>query len=336
MAKLTPVQIVDIETQAFLDSQFAPLDLTGCPSCLPPPSEDAELPDPRFAPLDDRGVGLGAAALKRGLEELVYDPEVQQQLARETGDPEILAELQQHRAEQVAREFRRTNPRYYRSQENWEALVQCLAFNCLGWESDECTVEEAQDALIHGGHWTLDNLTAAFRELSRVGALETDPYDPRPLSEHQRRSIALQAGTGDVEAAITRYLQLRLPRDIGDRLVETFGLDDLFDQLADPQFKSVIEEAVWFCWQYARPNYAPTRQRKQFMQAYIAGRIPTATLLDEAWKACQEAEKDATRSAVLGQINQPEQISAPDLDSLSDQEVESLYHRTLRQVTGVA
>lgn len=35
-----------------------------------------------------------------------------------------------------------------------------------------------------------------------------------------------------------------------------------------------------------------------------AGRIPTATLLNAAWKACQEAEKDALRSTVLSQAGQ--------------------------------
>ena len=203
---LTPTQVAVMEAEKFLDSQFGQLDLSGCPTCLKPPSQDDELPDSRFAPLDNRGTGLGAVALKRGIEEMIYDPEVQEQLARETGDPEVLADIQQQEAERVGREFRRLHPEYYRSEDNWEVIVQCIAFNCLGWESDEATIDEAQDALIRGGHWTLANLTAAFRELSREGALETDPAEPRPLSEHQRRSIALQASTGDVDGALHAIL----------------------------------------------------------------------------------------------------------------------------------
>jgi hypothetical protein len=69
--------------------------------------------------------------------------------------------------------------------------------------------------------------------------------------------------------------------------------------------------------------YSPTRARRQFIQEYIAGRIPTARLLDEAWSACQVAEKDALRSALFGQVTpQAELEQRTDLDSLSDTEIE--------------
>src|SRR5262245_4082383 len=108
------------ETNRFIDENFAPLDLSGCVSFLKPPSEESQLPDDRFAPLDDRGTGLGASALKRGIEDLVSDPEVQRQVAQETGDPELLENYQNGQAEQAAREFVRTNPSYHRCPENWE------------------------------------------------------------------------------------------------------------------------------------------------------------------------------------------------------------------------
>ena len=66
------------------------------------------------------------------------------------------------------------------------------------------------------------------------------------------------------------------------------------------------------------------------MKSYVAGPIPTAALLDEAWRPCQEAEKDAARMGVLQQANEPEKT--PDLDKLSDEEVGYLYHGTLRHV----
>jgi hypothetical protein len=211
-----------------------------------------------------------------------------------------------------------------------------FAYNFLSWDPDETTTQEAQQELIRRGFWNLPNLTAAFQALSRDGALERDPADPRPLSEHQRRSIALQASTGDIDGAISRYLHQRLPEPVANHLVEAFGQEDVFDQLADPQWKKIVEEAVWYCWSYGRSNYSPTNERKQFMQTYIAGRIPTGPLLDQAWKACQEAEKDVMRSAVLQQVGEPGQDSAPDLDRLSDEEVESLYHRTLWHVADPA
>lgn len=239
---LTPKQVVERETAKFLDTCFRQLDLSGCPSCLTPPSDDAELPDSKFATLDNRGPGFGAAALKRGIEELAKDPVVQEQIARETGDPDLLADYQQHQAEQVAREVRRLNSSYYRSPENWKLLVRCLAFNCLGWEPDEGTSDEAQEELIKRGLWTLPNLTAAFKALSREGTLETDPNQPRPLSEQQRRSIALQASTGDVEGAISTYLQWRLPEDAAYTVAEAFYPEDVLDAIADPQYNKVVEE----------------------------------------------------------------------------------------------
>jgi hypothetical protein len=68
---------------------------------------------------------------------------------------------------------------------------------------------------------------------------------------------------------------------------------------------------------------APTKERKRFIEAYVAGRIPTATLLDEAWKACQEEEKDALRTGIIKQASGPEDkpSAGPDLDSLSDTEI---------------
>jgi len=137
MSKATLERIAREETARFLDDNFAPLDLSGCVSLLKPPSEESQLPDERFAPLDDRGTGLGASALKRGIEELVTDPEVQRRVAQETGDPELLENYQNQQAEQAAREFVRRNPAYYRCPENWERIVQTLAFNALRWAEGE-------------------------------------------------------------------------------------------------------------------------------------------------------------------------------------------------------
>ena len=91
---------------------------------------------------------------------------------------------------------------------------------------------------------------------------------------------------------------------------------------------------MWFCWQFGRLNYAPTKERKRFIESYIAGRIPTATLLDEEWRACQAEEKDAVRAGILRQASGAEESrpALPDLDSLSDADIGHLYHGTLRKI----
>jgi hypothetical protein len=110
------------------------------------------------------------------------------------------------------------------------------------------------------------------------------------------------------------------------------ALQQPLDTLAAPYYTRLGEEAVWFCWGHGRANYSPTRARRQFIQDYVAGRIPTAHLLDEAWAACQAAEKDALRSTLFGQVpSQAEREQQPDLDSLTDSEINKLYTNALRQ-----
>lgn len=139
---------------------------------------------------------------------------------------------------------------------------------------------------------------------------------------------------GDVEGAVTRYLSLRLPQDAAEMWGYAPTMQDALDEISDPEFASVAREAVWFCWENGRPNYSPSRERRRFMQSYVAGRIPTARLLDEAWAACQATEKDALRDSVMQGLGGTEETrsSVPDLDGLSDEEIETLYHRTLKQV----
>lgn len=311
--------------------RFGQLDLSGCPSLLVPPSEESQLPDPRFAQLDDRGTGLGAAALKLSIEQLATDPEVQEQVAMETGNPELLESYLDHKAERVAREFMRRNPTYHRCPENWERLIKTIAFNTLGWAEDEADEDEAHEELVRRGLWTLENLNAALNALSRAGALLARSDQPQNLNEQQRRAIALQAASGDVDGAISRYLLLRAPEDSRDALLNAPTLADALDEIADPALGKIVNEAVWFCWEQGRPNYSPTAERRKFMREYSAGRIPTARLLDEAWAACQVEEKDVFRTGLLSQVSEAEQ-AAPDLESLTDGEVDRLYHSTLRKV----
>ena len=211
--------------------------------------------------------------------------------------------------------------------------MQTIAYNPLGWTEDESDVEEAQDELVRRGLWSLESLNAAFNALSRAGVLLVRPDQPRNLTEQQRRALALQAGSGDVDGAISRYLLMRAPEDIADVLLNAPTLSDALDEIADPALAKIVSEAVWYCWEQGRPNYSPTPDRRRFMREYIAGRIPTARLLDEAWMSCQAEERDALHAGVLGQVTgDAEQSGVPDLEVLDDGEVDRLYHGTLRKI----
>jgi hypothetical protein len=92
-----------------------------------------------------------------------------EEIARETGNPELISELAQDRANDVAHDFRRGNPDYLKSDFNWRCILETMAHNLLG--EDDMDADEAQDLLIGSGHWTLTNLEAAYKALGGVGAL---------------------------------------------------------------------------------------------------------------------------------------------------------------------
>lgn len=82
---------------------------------------------------------------------------------------------------------------------------------------------------------------------------------------------------------------------------------------------------------FLRPRAILTTDHRRFLHGYIAGRIPTARLLDEAWKACQEQERSNLAEAVLSGMQFAEE-SHDDLEPLSDEEVDQLYRATMRKV----
>jgi hypothetical protein len=294
--------------------------------------------DPRFAPIDDRG---SVQSIKTAVEEMARDPEVRERIARETGNAGELERIDDETAEAAVWEFRRNNPGYFKSELNWEAMVRRMATKYLDWpDPDQIDAYDAYDELKRRGQFTSEKITATYRTLQKAGVLEVDPDSPRPLTENHKRAVALQAAAGDVEGAVTRYLQFRLPQQVSEMWIYSLTPQDALDDIADPKYKQILAEAVWFCWEHGRPNYSPTSDRRNFMQAYVAGRIPTARLLDEAWRSCQHAESNASRSGILGQLSEPEENHPEnvetEIDRLNDSDVDRLYHHTLREYAKTA
>ena len=102
--------------------------------------------------------------------------------------------------------------------------------------------------LIQRGFWTIDNLTASFKALTRAGALQVRPDQPRNLTEHERRAIALQPGSGDVEGAISKYLLLRAPEDASEAFLNAPTISHALNEIADPALAKIVSKAVWYCW----------------------------------------------------------------------------------------
>jgi hypothetical protein len=156
----------------------------------PPAEEKVELQDRYgFNRVDESGLS-GINQVKELLANLPRD--VVKEIAKETENPELLSELAHERAEDVAHEFRRCNPSYLKCDANWRSIVETLAHNLL--REDDLEAEEVQEVLIANAHWNLQNLTAAFKALDRVGALEYPANHARPLKKAQRlRSAQLAA-----------------------------------------------------------------------------------------------------------------------------------------------
>ena len=325
----TKERITAEETARFMDTQFGQLDLSGFPDLNHPPTDTFELQDRHgFNRVDDAGLA-GINQLK----ELLANPprEVMEELAKETNNPDLIYEVAQDRAEQVANEFRRRNPGYMKCDSNWRSIVETLAHNFL--REDDLDAEEAQDLLIIGGYWTVENLTAAYKALDRVGALEYPSNHARPLREAQRLRAAQLAANGDVLGGITEYVEGRLGEDAGFQAA--FVLEDPLKFTTDPAIRPVLEEAVFFCWENYRKNYSPSPARRKFLHDYCAGRFVTVGLLDAAWDECKCVERDATRSSLLRQTEHNGNSRSGDdaftFERLDDAGIADLYHRTLRE-----
>jgi hypothetical protein len=258
MNQETRARIIQEESSRFLDSQFAGLDLSSSPNFANPIAD-------KFEPCDKDGLNNVVLSGTNQLKALAENPdrEALEQIAKETGDPELVERIQDDREVAEARAFMAANPSYFRSDDNYDIIRNYI---------------EAR-----GMVFNRDSLAVAYKALSRAGKLEVNPDTPRPLTDHNRRAIALQAASGDVEGAVGRYLQNRMPQQAAEAWMYGTSLQEALDGVADPIYQQLIKEAVWYCWENGRPNYAPTRARRQFIHEYVAGRIPTARLC--AWSS---------------------------------------------------
>ncbi len=322
-------RIVAEETSRFMDGSFGQLDLSGFPDLAHPQTDTFQLQDRHgFNRVDESGLA-GINQLK----ELLANPprEVVEEIAAETRNPELISELANERAEEVANEFRGRNPDYLKCDANWRSMVETLAHNLLG--EDDLDPDEAQDLLISGGHWTLRNLTAAYNELDKAGALLYPANHSHPIKEAQRLRAEQYAANGDVLGGIVEYVKGRVSDEAADQIA--FTLADPLAFTTDPEMRPILEEACWFCWEAYRKDYSPSAERRRFLRDYCGGRFVTVALLDAAWDECKRAEQDAMRSSLFSQVS-PELGEAPEasagsLDRLDDAGIDNLYHSTLRE-----
>ena len=323
-------RIVREESARFLDENFAPLDLQGFPDLHNPQLERFEDADRHgFNRIDVSGLG----SVNR-LREMLENPsrQILEELARETRNPQLIQAITDERAADVAEQFVRRTPDYLRDDENLAALVDFLAQKHLRRSADEFnSIDAAVRELFRVNAWTLDELSKAYRQLLRQGALRVPANHPRLLTDRELAHSAQLAANGDVVGAVSTYLRHRVSEEIADQATYSLVVPEAFT--TDPQYRPFIEEALLFVWENSHFDYRPTPERRRFLLDHVGGRFMTLALLDAAWKACKDAEKGALRSSLLtgtrDEKTDHEDIGTA-LEELDDAEINALYRRTTK------
>jgi hypothetical protein len=319
---MTPEQQKSIiaKESAWVNESFGQLDLSAFPALAPPPPPDVH--DDRWSK-DWRDTALSASA--SALRRFVEDPDVSalERVGEETGNPDYLREVRDIKAGTVAGVFKRKCPDYLPTEQNYERIVETLAFNGLSVAQQQGTIAEMTDALISAGLWTAGNLEAAYKALTKEGLLDLPAGTASQLSEKERLHVTRLAQVGRTEDAVSQYLKYALDSDEEPTL----------EILHDPNYRKCCDEAVFTVFEAHQSDYAPTPERESYLLRYAAGRPLTLTLLQQAWSACQLNEKRHERGELLTAYQRPEDTpppSAKEIDALSDEAVDRLFHASLK------
>ena len=320
------------QESAWVDKDFAGVDLSSYPALQPPPPESSP-DDGKFArSYFDNPLTRSGTDLKR----FVESPDAEALTDLASADPEIAEQLEDRIAEDVAEKFLRSNPDYLRTDRNFQTILDFLTNRYLRREIDEFkTGDDAIRQLMRVGAWNPEGITNAYRQLLRQGSLVVPANQPRSLTDRELAQCAQLAANGDVIGAVCSYLQHRISEDVADEVSFSLMAPESFT--SDPQFRPYIDEALLFAWENSRVDYSPNETRRGFLRNYIGGRFVTIALLDAAWEACKKHEADGSRDRLFNStpVNEPP-VNEKNLDALDDAAVDHLYHATLKHYARTA
>jgi hypothetical protein len=290
-------RIVEHEMKAFLSEGFGQLDLSGSPSLQP-------LPNDKFEVSDSKGFNNVAVSGSNLLKALADnpDPETIEQIARETGDPDLAEKIRQDKEGEIAEEFVRTHPTYYRSDFNYAAIRHFL---------DERRLP-----------FTAENVHTAVTTLTRMGLLETNPGVAKRLTEAELLLVISLAKNGQITDALNHYLTCCFP-DAGDEW------NDETEFFADSRTLNARNAAARLIWFNTRP-VQDTSEFRTFEQQYFKLRpVRTVSDYDDAWNVFQVQERSITRDRMIRGTEAP--VTPEALDELDDSQLNQLTAQTLRQ-----
>jgi hypothetical protein len=286
-------RIAEQESDAFTSEQFGQLDLSGFPELQKPPLDSFTTPDPHGF---NRMVETGS----RGLRELADAPDAEtlSRIAEETGDENLAAKIRDENEGIIADEFVRTHPTYYRTDDNYNSIRDYL--------------DERRQP------FTLSNIHLAFTELTRTGAMISIPGCAKPLTPSEKLHVINLSKSGRIEDAISQYLDYALPD--ADRHWQNGT-----EFLSDPSSLDVRNAAVRFVFMQSQSHVRDTDEFRTFEREFFKRR-PLQSFNDykEAYRQFEQSEKLSFRSRILAD-DEP----APDIESLSDDQVGDLTRKTL-------
>jgi hypothetical protein len=299
----------------WLDDGFGQLDLSGFPSLNPLPAEPRD--DSRFArSWQDTDFSRSAGALRSFVSS--PDADALERVGNETGNQNFLADVRDQRAERIVLEFKFRNPAYLPTDENFRSMVTTLAFNALPPSEQGGDPRDLVDVLADRGHWTVENLQRVYDALNREGLLEVESGTARNLTEREKLRVSRMAQRGQLDAALGEFLRCALDGEEPD-----------LEMLNDPRYTGACNAAVFFVFSATQLDYQPTPEREAYMLRYAGARPLTIPLLQQAWRSCLQHERRADRSELIASF-EPTQPTPKDIDALEDNDVDRLYHDSLR------
>jgi len=166
-------------------------------------------------------------------------------------------------------------------------------------------------AAIHARNYVQNQLALRLRELSQ-GEI----------------NFVQRIATTNREWAVALYLKSRLPsrfekelNRLAAEIEQTGSALELMRFMSDPDVNSVAEEAVFNVWSFSQPHVQFTQELQDFLQQRTANTLVTFALLDKLYSQYNLGRAVALTTA-------PAPVSEEQLNSLPDDEIDSLYKRS--------
>jgi hypothetical protein len=184
--------------------------------------------------------------------------------------------------EAINREFTLANPAYFLCDDNFDAIVNCLSLRYLGYDSENSDASKLMNDLFCDGHWTAENLQAAYEELNAAGALKVAPGKAKPIAADDRQALSIAAAAITTENDLSRVLNAYLQFSLGDDAPRHWK-----QVVGQVRYAGVLFDAVMFAWSHKRADYLPSEGAEAYLKQYLSGRFPSFPLLDAAWERCK-------------------------------------------------